>query len=456
MANQPAGREGILAGDTIAAAATAAGRAAIGVVRISGPRARQIAARICGRELKPRRAEFCRFLSSSGEPIDEGIALMFESPASFTGEDVVELQCHGSPIVVDWLLETIYGAGARPAEAGEFSLRAFLNDKLDLTQAEAIADLIASGSRAAARAAGRSLAGSFSEKVAALQQDLIGLRVLCESWLDFPDEDIDHAAVDELERRGRELLLSVDRLIEQADQGRQLKDGLQIAIAGLPNAGKSSLLNRIAGTEAAIVTDIPGTTRDTIRETVNLGGLTLTLVDLAGLRETDDPIEGEGIRRARVEIADADHVLWIADVCDGVERAEADAHRLLPEGQAFSIVLNKIDLIGGVPRQFEDGFDVVALSARSGEGIELLVEHLHRLAGFDQISAGAFTARRRHLDALNNAREHVRAAGTQLATRLELAAEELRAAQSYLDELTGEHSSDDLLGEIFSSFCIGK
>jgi tRNA modification GTPase len=406
--------------------------------------------------LAPRRAEFCRFRTATGEPIDEGIALLFESPASFTGEDVVELQCHGSPVVVDWLLETVYGAGARPAEAGEFSLRAFLNDKLDLTQAEAIADLIESRSRAAARAAGRSLDGSFSRRVAALQQELTGLRVLSESWLDFPDEDIDHAATEDLERRWQELCVAMDRLIDAADQGRQLQDGLHIAIAGLPNAGKSSLLNRIAGTDAAIVTEVPGTTRDTIRETVNLKGLVLTLVDLAGLRETSDPIEGEGIRRARAEIAEADHVLWIADVREGVEKAEADARRALPATQDFSIVLNKIDLIDGEARDFDDDCHVVALSARSGDGVELVIEHLHQLADSDGVFEGTFTARRRHVDALEVAREHIRAAGQHFASGLEVAAEELRAAQSHLDELTGEHTSDDLLGEIFSTFCIGK
>lgn len=456
MANQSAGREGILAGETIAAAATAAGQAAIGIVRISGPAASRIATVICGRPLAPRRAEFCSFRTAAGEVIDSGLALLFEAPASFTGEDVVELQCHGSPVVIDWLLETICAAGARPAEAGEFSLRAFLNDKLDLTQAEAIADLIESGSRSAARAASRSLAGRFSERVHVVQQELTRLRVLCESWLDFPDEDIDHAAAEELERAWRRLCSLVDEVIGQAVQGRQLRDGMHVAIAGLPNAGKSSLLNQLAGTDAAIVTELPGTTRDTIRETVNLYGLSLTLVDLAGLRQTDDPIEGEGIRRAQAEIAEADHVLWVADIRDGIENAETGARRALPEGQPFSIVLNKIDLIDGEPRCFEDGFAVVALSAKTASGIELLAQHLHELAGGGAAAEGAFTARRRHLEALGNARDRIHAAGTRLGTGLELAAEELKAAQTYLDELTGEHTSDDLLGEIFASFCIGK
>lgn len=456
MANQQARREGKLSGDTIAAAATAAGQAAIGVVRISGPEARRIATDICGRALKARTAEFCRFCTASGETIDEGIALFFPAPASFTGEDVVELQCHGSPVVIDWLLETIYERGARPAEAGEFSLRAFLNDKLDLTQAEAIADLIESGSRAAAKAAGRSLIGRFSTRVEELQTELTSLRVLSESLLDFPDEDIDHAATDELDERWQQLLDAVDRVIDAAFHGKQLSDGVGVAIAGLPNAGKSSLLNRLAGSETAIVTEQAGTTRDTIKETVNLDGVSLTLVDMAGLRDTDDVIEGEGIRRARTEISNADHVLWVADVSDGIESAQTSARHAIPDGQAFSLVLNKIDLIGGEPRQFDDGCPVLALSAKTGAGVDALLHHLKQIAGLDQANEGAFSARRRHIDALKNARERIAAAGPLFDGGLELAAEELKAAQTFLDELTGEHTSDDLLGEIFASFCIGK
>ncbi|HUF72163.1 MAG TPA: tRNA uridine-5-carboxymethylaminomethyl(34) synthesis GTPase MnmE [Gammaproteobacteria bacterium] len=456
MANQPAGGEGRLGGDTIAAAATAAGQAAIGIVRISGRRALEIAEKACRKSLTPRRAEFCRFRAADGELIDEGIALYFPGPASFTGEDVVELQCHGSPVVIDWLLETVCAQGARPAQAGEFSLRAFLNDKLDLTQAEAIADLIASGSRAAVKAAGRSLAGRFSARVSELQQELTALRVLCESWLDFPDEDIDHAANDELERRWRSLGRAIDEVLHEASHGRKLSDGLHVAIAGLPNAGKSSLLNCLAGSDAAIVTEQPGTTRDTIRETVDLGGVSLTLVDMAGLRETEDLIEGEGIRRARAEIADADHVLWVADIRDGIESAQINARRAIPASTPFSILLNKIDLVDGEPVRFEDGGAVLALSARSGAGTEAVVRHLKQVAGLDEAVESAFSARRRHVDALASARERIAAAGPLLTTQLELAAEELKAAQSHLDELTGEHTSDDLLGEIFSSFCIGK
>jgi tRNA modification GTPase len=456
MANQQARREGILTGDTIAAAATAAGKAAIGVVRLSGSRAREIAEAICAKSLTPRAAQFCRFRSLDGEVIDSGLALSFPAPASFTGEDVVELQCHGSPVVIDWLLEDIFARGARPATPGEFSLRAFLNDKLDLTQAEAIADLIESGSRAAVRAAGRSLTGRFSERVAELQAELSRLRVLCESWLDFPDEDIDHAASEELKRSWQQLLAAVDRVLDEASHGRKLNDGVHIAIAGLPNAGKSSLLNRLSGSDTAIVTEQAGTTRDTIRETIDLAGVSLTLVDMAGLRETVDPVEGEGVRRARAEIADADHVLWVADVSAGIESAQGGAARAIPKGRPYSLVLNKIDVIEGEPRQFDAGCRVLALSAKTGDGIDALRKHLQRIAGLDEGTEGSFSARRRHVEALQNARARIAAAGPLFARGLELAAEELKAAQSHLDELTGEHSSDDLLGEIFSSFCIGK
>jgi tRNA modification GTPase len=399
---------------------------------------------------------FCRFRTPGGEVVDEGIALYFPAPASFTGEDVVELQGHGSPIVIDWLLEVIYGHGARPAEAGEFSQRAFLNDKLDLTQAEAIGDLIASGSRAQAKAAQRSLSGAFSERVGDLQTRLTELRVLCESWLDFPDEDIDHAAAEDLVKRWKSLSAAMKHVSRQAAQGRALNDGLNVALAGLPNAGKSSLLNRLAGADTAIVTEVPGTTRDTIRETINLDGVALTLVDMAGLRATEDRIEGEGIRRAEAEIAASDHVLWVADIQDGIDSAQRNARGTIAADKPFTIVLNKIDLIAGDPHQFEDDVPVFALSAATGDGVDALRAHLKSLTGFDDTAAGNFSARRRHLQALELAAQHIEAAGPLLAENLELAAEELKVAQANLDELTGEHTSDDLLGEIFSSFCIGK
>lgn len=456
MANQPARREGVVDGDTIAASATAAGRAAIGIVRMSGPDARRIGTLIAGRELKPREATFCRFRAADGERIDDGIALYFPGPASETGEDVVELQCHGSPVIIDWLLQVAHAHGARPAGPGEFSLRAFLNDKLDLTQAEAIADLIASGSRAQARAAGQSLRGRFSERVEEVQKQLTELRVLCESWLDFPDEDIDRATIAGLEQRWRDLTTALAAVERDAAHGLRLSDGMKIAIAGHPNAGKSSLLNQLAGVNAAIVTEIPGTTRDTIRQDIDLGGIVLTLVDMAGLRETSDRIESEGIRRAREAIAEADHVLWVAAVEGGLEAAQREARRALPADRPFTLVLNKIDVIYGIPRAFDDNGPVFALSAKTGAGIEALRAHLKRLAGLDEVPAGAFSARRRHLDALARASARIAAAEPHFVGSLELAAEELKGAQAELDSLTGEHTSDDLLGEIFSSFCIGK
>jgi len=456
MANQQTRREGVVASDTIAAAATPAGSGAIGIIRISGPEARTIAEQICGKPLSPRQATFSHFRTGDGEVIDSGIAISYPGPASFTGEDVVELQCHGSPVVVDWLVESACSLGARRARPGEFSLRAFLNDKLDLLQAEAIADLIESGSRSQARAAGQSLEGVFSAHVARLQDELTALRVRCESWLDFPDEDIDHAAVAELERRWHELRQAIAAVESAAAYGRHLSDRLHVALAGAPNVGKSSLMNRLSGIDAAIVTDIAGTTRDTIREDVNLGGIAVTLVDMAGLRRTEDRIEGEGVRRAEAEIARADHVLWVADVQAGLEAAQGAARQALPSGKPFSLVLNKIDVIDALPREFEDKCAVFALSAKTGAGVDALRHHLRKLAGLDETHEGAFSARQRHLDALARMREHVEAAGTHLTTGLELAAEELKAAQADLDELTGRHTSDDLLGEIFSHFCIGK
>lgn len=455
MADQQARRAGVLSEDTIAAAATAAGQAAVGIIRLSGPEALTIAEQVCGKALQSRLAEYCRFRSPTNETIDDGIALAFPGPRSFTGEDVVELQCHGSPVIVDWLLETVYGLGARPAAAGEFSQRAFLNGRIDLTQAEAIADLIASGSRTQVTAAGRSLRGRFSERVSELQSALSKLRVLSESWLDFPDEDIDHAAGVQLQQCWRELQTIARDVLGDAAHGRQLRDDLVVALAGLPNAGKSSLLNRLADADAAIVTAVPGTTRDTIRESVDLGGVAVTLIDMAGLRETEDPIEGEGVKRAQAEIADAGHVLWIADITLGLEVALADARRSLPTGRPVTIVLNKIDLIDGLPNRFNDACPVVTLSATTGAGVAELKSYLKALAG-GEAGAGTFSARRRHLDALAAMERHIDKAGPMLESELELAAEELKLAQACLDELTGEHTSDDLLGEIFSSFCIGK
>jgi tRNA modification GTPase len=443
--------------ETIAAPATPSGAGAIAIVRLSGPAALSIARQITGRRLRARHAELCTFRAADASEIDQGLALYFPAPGSYTGEDVVELHCHGSPIVVDWLLETMHGLGARPAQPGEFTLRAFLNDKLDLAQAEAIADLIDSGSRVAARAALRSLSGDFSRRVCALQTSLTQLRVLSEAWLDFPDEEIDRGAQAELATRATDLEARMAELREEAARGAVLHDGFSIAIAGAPNAGKSSLLNRLAGYDAAIVTALPGTTRDTIRERVLLDGLVLDVVDTAGLRATTDPIEVEGVRRAEREVQVADHVLWVADIGAGLTAALAGARRALPKATTFTIALNKVDLRDSVAKGYlADGIAVLEISALTGAGFAELREHLQTLAGSPQRGAGTFSARRRHLDALARAAEHISRARAETATRLEIAAEELRAAQAALGELTGELTSDDLLGEIFASFCIGK
>ena len=445
------------ADDTIAALATAVGTGAIAIVRISGRDARAIAARVLGRVPTPRVAELCVLKSRAGEEIDQGLALFFPAPDSYTGEDVIELQCHGSPIVVAWLLETLYGHGARAAEPGEFTQRAFLNDKLDLAQAEAVADLITAGSRRAAQAALRSLGGELSTRVTSAQQKLTELRALCEAWLDFPEEDLDGGAQAELAARASALEAELAALEAQAAQGAVLHDGLSLAIAGEPNAGKSSLLNRLAGYDAAIVTDVPGTTRDAIRERLSLDGIPLEIVDTAGLRPTHDPVEREGVRRAQREIDVADHVLWVADIRKGLDAALASAAVALPPDAQFTIVLNKLDLVvNRAPAVSAGAPTVLAISALTGEGTRELVEHLKKLAGWNESVGGTFSARRRHVDALARTRAHVGRACPEFPKRLEIAAEELRGAQAALGELTGEVTSDDLLGEIFATFCIGK
>lgn len=443
--------------DTIAALATAPGVAAIAVVRLSGPEARGIARAITRKDLQPRQAELCTFRDGDGAPLDRGLALLFAAPQSFTGEDVVELHCHGGRVVSDALLAAAFALGARPAEPGEFTLRAFLNDKIDLLQAEAIADLVASGSAHAARAAVRSLEGEFSAAVARIQQSLTTLRVRIEAWLDFPDDELPFDAAPECAAELDAIIATLDALCVRARSGRALRDGLSVAIAGAPNAGKSSLLNRLAGYDAAIVTEIPGTTRDPLREHITLDGLPITVVDTAGLRETNDPVEREGVRRARLEVARADRLLWVADVRESLPQAIAAARAVGGGDAALTVVANKIDLARLEPRIVEEqGVAVAYASALTGAGIELLVVHLKESAGVGADSAGAFSARRRHLDALARTRAHAAAARPQLEAALELSAEHLRNAQTALSELTGELTSDDLLGEIFATFCIGK
>jgi tRNA modification GTPase len=445
------------ADDTIAAPATAAGASAIAVVRISGPDARAIVARVIGHIPAPRAAQLRVLRDRTGEKIDVGLVLFFPAPHSYTGEDLVELHCHGSPVVVSWLLETLYHHGARAALPGELTQRAFLNDKLDLAQAEAVADLITAGSRLAAQAALRSLAGELSKHAANAQQKLTDLRVLCEAWLDFPEEDLDAGAQTELATRAAALDAELCALEEHARQGIVLHDGLRLAIAGEPNVGKSSLLNRLAGYDAAIVTDVPGTTRDTIRERLSIDGIPLEIVDTAGLRATQDPVEREGVRRARRAIDVADHVLWIADIRAGLSTALTGAAAALPPDAPFTVVLNKADLVGaaGAPRT-PAKTPVLEISALTGDGVRELVLHLKKLAGWNESIGGTFSARQRHLDALRRARAHVARATPLLNAHLEIAAEELRGAQAALGELTGEVTSDDLLGKIFATFCIGK
>ncbi len=444
--------------DTIAAIATAPGGAAVAIVRLSGPHAETIARSITARELHPRLAQLCTFRDRDGQRIDQGLALYFPAPHSYTGEDVVELHGHGGTVVSDWLLTSALACGARAAEPGEFTLRAFLNGKLDLAQAEAVADLVASGSRAAARAALRSLTGRFSTQVDELQEGLTALRVQVEAWLDFPEEELELDDLAPLGARADQLLRHLHDLTEQARRGAVLRDGLTIVIAGEPNAGKSSLLNQLAGHDAAIVTRIPGTTRDTLREHLSLDGLPVSVIDTAGLRDTQDPIEVEGVRRARGEITKADRVLWIADLCAGVEAALAAARTAIGADTPFTLVANKIDLLGeSASLTAEQGIPVVRVSALTGEGLDLLRTHLKQLAGWAGDAPGTFSARARHVDALSQAARQLQAARDQLRLGvLELAAEELRGAQSALSQLTGEMGSDELLGEIFARFCIGK
>ena len=448
--------------DTIAAISSAPGRGAVGVIRISGAEAPRIAEGILGLLPAPRQARLSRFLGADGQPIDEGLALYFPAPASYTGEHVLELQGHGGPLIVDLLLRRLLELGCRMARPGEFSERAFLNGKIDMAQAEAIADLIDAGTTAAARAAVRSMRGEFSARVNELQARITELRAYVEAAIDFPDEEIDLLSDAALGGRLAGIFAAFDSIAAAARQGALLREGLQVVIAGRPNAGKSSLLNRLVGDEIAIVADLPGTTRDLLRQTLNLDGLPLNLVDTAGLRTAADAVEAEGVRRARSEIARADRVLYVLDLgVAGKVDANDWAAELegLPPGVPVTLVFNKIDLSGTPPRL--DGSarpPRVFLSAKSGSGLELLRAHLKAAAGYLPSESGALAARRRHIDALDRARQAVQCAADILrgARAFELFAEELRLAQRALGEITGEFTSDDLLGEIFGSFCIGK
>jgi tRNA modification GTPase len=444
-------------GETIAAIATASGSGGIGIVRLSGQGALTIATRLLGREPTPRHAHFCTFRDRDDVALDHGLLLHFPGPHSFTGEDVLELQAHGSPVMLRCLLQRAIELGARQARAGEFSERAFVNGKIDLAQAEAIADLIASGSELAARAAIRSLDGEFSGRVTALTEAVIQLRVWIEAAIDFPEEEIDFLSTPRLMQDFTQLENTLGDLLVACRRGVRLADGLHAVIIGRPNAGKSSLLNALAASDRAIVTEVPGTTRDVLRETIDLDGIAITLVDTAGLRDSDDLVEVEGMRRARGEMERADLAILVS--CD--EHVAADQALLapLPKSVERIIVHNKIDQDASVARsELIEGQLHLWLSAQTGEGIGSLAEALRKSAGYSEAAEGAFTARARHVDALERASIHLDLAHLALHEQHagELAAEELRQVQNTLGEITGRFSSDDLLGRIFSDFCVGK
>jgi len=450
--------------DTIVAQATAPGRGGVGIIRVSGSLSTHVAEKILGKCPKPRYAEYLSFNSLAGTQLDQGIALFFNNPHSFTGEDVLELQGHGGPVVIDMLLKEICQIeGVRLAQPGEFSERAFLNDKMDLTQAEAIADLINATSEQAAKSALHSLQGDFSKHIHTLVEKVIHLRMYVEAAIDFPDEEIDFLSDGKVAGDLAAIITQLDEVRQQAKQGSIMREGMRVVIAGRPNAGKSSLLNALAGREAAIVTDIAGTTRDVLREHIHIDGMPLHIIDTAGLRESPDKVEQIGIERAWDEIRQADHVLFMVD---GTDTTETDPMQIwpefmqqLPNGMKVTVVRNKIDLSNESVNLDKAGqYPLLRLSAKSTEGVDLLREHLKECIGFTGATEGGFMARRRHLDALERAAEHLDIGQTQLEMHVagEILAEELRLTQQHLNEITGEFSSDDLLGKIFSSFCIGK
>ncbi|NND67922.1 MAG: tRNA uridine-5-carboxymethylaminomethyl(34) synthesis GTPase MnmE [Halioglobus sp.] len=451
--------------DSIAAIATAPGKGGIGIIRVSGANARAIGEHITGTTLTPRYAHYGTFRTAGGTELDSGIALYFPGPASFTGEDVVELQAHGGPVILDLLLREILSMGARQAEPGEFSQRAFLNNKIDLTQAEAIADLINASTEQSAQSAARSLKGDFAHAIDALVAQVTQLRVYVEAAIDFPEEEIDFLADSNISSQLDTILEHFARIRSAAEQGSLLREGMKLVIAGKPNAGKSSLLNALSGQDTAIVTAIAGTTRDVLREHIQIDGLPLHLIDTAGLRDSADPIEREGMRRALEEAASADRVLLVVDSSNlGTALPDPAAlwreHAMLDVADLpVTIVLNKSDLAGEEPVVTTAGTtSFVRLSAKTGAGLPLLREHLKASMGYEQDSGHSFSARRRHLEALADAQALVLSGREQLraAAAGELLAEDLRQCQNRLGEITGTVTSDDLLGEIFSSFCIGK
>ena len=474
----------VLDRDTIAAIATGAGAAGIGVIRLSGAKAFEIVNTLTGKTPAPRKAALVTISDENGDALDEGLCLCFPGPHSFTGEDVAELQCHGGPVLLQLVLRACTNAGARRAEPGEFSQRAFLNGKIDLLQAEAISDLINSGSEAAARSAKRTLSGAFSQEVDALLQELIALRVFVEAAIDFPEEEIDFIADSDVLERLATIEQRLSEVLAVARRGRTLVDGLRIVIAGSPNAGKSSLLNQLAEEQRAIVTNIPGTTRDLLREQIAIEGLPLHIIDTAGLREASDEVEQEGIRRAREAMGEADRILLVVDSAvdnavdsavdsagesagdSAAESAETSVTEViarfseeLPADTPITVVFNKAD-ISGLPIALSeiDGTTVIYLSALTGDGLDLLRQHLLESAGLSSDSGNDYSARARHITALESCSDHVSRGRAQLEHHgaAELVAEDLRNAQDDLGSITGQFTSDALLGEIFSSFCIGK
>jgi tRNA modification GTPase len=441
--------------ETIVAVATPPGFGGIGIVRVSGPRCSEIAKAVLGAVPEPRVATLRRFLLAPAEPIDEGIALFFQAPHSFTGEDVLELQGHGGPVVTDQVFARCLSLGCRAARPGEFTERAFLNGKLDLAQAEAVADLIESTTALSAKLAVRSLQGALSSRVNAQTEALIELRMHVEATLDFPDEDLDPRDRSLLSEGLSSLYDGIGKLLAEAQQGERIRDGLEVVIAGPPNAGKSSLLNLMSQSQTAIVTEVPGTTRDPLNVRVDVDGLPISLTDTAGLRDTQDRVEQQGVQRARDKISDADLVLWVYDCTLGFDESQL---KDLGSERPVTLIRNKIDLDSNrLPSQRAD-LDEIAFSTVTEQGLDELRQHLRNRAGVAHLGDGAFVARRRHLDALRRTRDMIAAAhrGILDGFDLELVAYDLRVAQQAIGEITGEVTPDDLLGRIFSSFCIGK
>jgi tRNA modification GTPase len=443
--------------ETITAQATPPGQGGVGIVRISGPLALSIANKITAKKnISPRLAIFTRFYDSSDQILDEGLVLYFPAPNSFTGEDVVELQLHGSPVIIDIVLQTCVYHGARLARPGEFSERAFLNDKIDLAQAEAIADLIESATETAARMATRSLQGVFSDYIHELVELLIHLRMYVEAAIDFPEEEIDFLSDGKIQNDLQRIRKKLEHIMDKAKQGSLIKEGMKLVIAGQPNAGKSSLMNALAGNDLAIVTGIPGTTRDVLKEKIQIDGMPLHLIDTAGIRESENEVEKEGIKRTQQQLKQADHILWVYDaVNDPDHRSFAEAN--LPENIPVTFLRNKIDELNEQPVHSKPEKQI-SISAKTLLGIELLREHLKNVMGYRGEESGEFLARRRHIEVLNKAKQSLDKADIALNDMQagEILAEELRLTQNALNEITGEFSSDDLLGKIFSSFCIGK